>query len=230
MLGIEKDTTIGITLTRDNTKAIILDMFSAGTDTSYVTLEWAMSELIRHPDIMEEVQKEVRDIARGILILKENDIEEMHYLKAVIKETLRLHPPAPLLVPHESMEKVQIQGYDIPTKTTVMINAFAIGRDPLWWEDPDKFWPKRFLNGVSASIDFKGLDFQLIPFGAGRRGCPGILFATSILELTLANLLNIFDWELPKDMDGKDLDMHEGSGITVHRKNDLLLTAKPHYY
>ncbi|PIA30307.1 hypothetical protein AQUCO_05600023v1 [Aquilegia coerulea] len=230
MLGIEKDSSFGIPFVRDNTKAIILDMFAAGTDTSSVVLDWAMSELIRHPNIMEDVQKEVRDIAGGKLVLSENDTEEMHYLKSVIKETLRLHPPAPLLIPHQSMEKVQIQGYDIPAKTTVMINVFALGRDPLGWEEPEKFWPKRFLNGVSASIDFKGLDFQFIPFGAGRRGCPGILFAISILELTLANLLNIFDWELPKDMDGEDFDMREGSGITIHRKNDLLLTAKPHYY
>ncbi|PIA30303.1 hypothetical protein AQUCO_05600019v1 [Aquilegia coerulea] len=229
MLGIEKESSFGIPLVRDNTKAIILDMFGAGTDTSSVALEWAMSELIRHPNIMEEVQKEVRDVGRGKLILNENDVEEMHYLKSVIKETLRLHPPAPLLIPHESMEKVQIQGYDIPAKTTVMINVFAIGRDPLWWEEPEKFWPKRFLNGGST-IDFKGQDFQFIPFGAGRRGCPGILFAISVLLPTLANLLNIFDWELPSGMDIQDLDMHEGPGITVHRKNDLFLTAKPHYY
>ncbi|PIA30302.1 hypothetical protein AQUCO_05600018v1 [Aquilegia coerulea] len=204
-------------------------MFSAGTDTSSVVLEWAVSELIRHPKIMEEVQKEVRGIARGKLMITETDLDEMHYLKSVIKETLRLHPPVPLLVPRESMEKVQIQGYDIPAKTTVLINAFVIGRDPKLWDEPEKFWPKRFLNGGSVSVDFKGQDFQLIPFGSGRRGCPGILFATSIIELTLANLLNRFDWAAPEGMDGKDLNMEEESGITVHRKNDLVLSSKQHY-
>ncbi|PIA27964.1 hypothetical protein AQUCO_07400068v1 [Aquilegia coerulea] len=226
----EGDNDLEISLARDSTKAIILDMFAAGTDTTSVFLEWAMSELIRHPSIMQEVQKEVREVVRGKLTIHDSDIDEMHYLKSVIKETLRLHPPNSLLVPRESMEKVQIQGYDIPAKTTVIINAFAIGRDPKSWEEPEKFWPKRFLNGNSTSVDFKGQDFQLIPFGAGRRGCPGILFATSIIEFTLANLLNRFDWALPDGMDGKDLDMEEEYGITVHRKNDLVLTAQQHYY
>ncbi|PIA30309.1 hypothetical protein AQUCO_05600025v1 [Aquilegia coerulea] len=229
MLGMENNLTLGIPLARDSTKAIILDMFAAGTDTSSTVLEWAMSELVRHPEIMEEVQNEVRDIAGSKLIIKENGTEEMHYLKAVIKETLRLHPPVPLLLPRESIEKVQVHGYDIPAKTTIVINAYAIGRDILSWEDPDKFLPERFLNGSSASIDYKGQDFQLIPFGAGRRGCPGILFATSILEIALANLLNRFDWALPNGMDGKDLDMHEDSGLTIHRKNELVLMAKPLY-
>ncbi|KAF5178815.1 Cytochrome p450 [Thalictrum thalictroides] len=230
MLGIENgDKDHSISWDRVNTKAIILDMFVAGTDTSSVVLEWAMSELIRHPDVMAEVQKEVRDIARGKLTLNETDINEMHYLKSVIKETLRLHPPLPLSVPRETLQKVQIQGYDIPDKTLVMINVFEIGRDPKLWDEPEKFWPKRFLNGASVSIDFKGQDFQFIPFGAGRRGCPGMVFAISIIELALANILNRFDWALPEGMNCKDLDMEEEFGITVHRKNDLVLIAKPHY-
>ncbi|KAF5197788.1 Cytochrome p450 [Thalictrum thalictroides] len=231
MLAIENgEREHGISWARDTTKAIVLDMFVAGTDTSSVVLEWAMSELIRNPNIMEDVQNEVRGIARGEVMIAETDMDEMHYLKSVIKETLRLHPPVPLLVPRESMEKVQIQGYDIPAKTTVLINTFVIGRDPKLWEEPEKFWPKRFLNGKSTSIDFKGQDFQLIPFGTGRRGCPGILFATSVIELTLANLLNRFNWALPKDIDGNNLNMEEEPGFIVHRKNDLVLSAMDHYY
>lgn len=205
-------------------------MFGAGTDTSAVTLDWTMSELLRHPEIMKTVQKEVRDAAKGKLLLKEADIKELHYLKSVIKETLRLHPPGPILVPHESMENVKIHGYDIPSKTQIIVNAYAIGRDPNSWEEPDRFWPNRFLTGSDASVDFKGQDFQLIPFGAGRRGCPGTLFAALTLELALANVLNLFDWALPNGMDGKDLDMHEALGITVHRENDLVLAAKKHIY
>ncbi|KAF5203728.1 Cytochrome p450, partial [Thalictrum thalictroides] len=142
MLGMENDFASGIPFTRDSTKAIILDMFAAGTDTSSIVSEWAMSELVRHPEVMEKVQKEIREIAGSRQIIKENDTEEMRYLKAVIKETLRLHPPAPLLTPRKSIEKVQMHGYDIPAKTTILINAFAIGRDRLWWEDPNKFWPE----------------------------------------------------------------------------------------
>ncbi|KAF5191554.1 Cytochrome p450 [Thalictrum thalictroides] len=189
-----------------------------------------MSELLRQPKIMEEVQREVRDIAIGKLVLKEHDIEDMQYLKAVLKETLRLHPPLPLLVAHESMEYINLQGYDIPAKTLIMINAFAIGRDPKWWDDPEDFRPKRFLkNGTSASIDFKGHDFQLVPFGAGRRGCPGLTFAITVIEVALANILYRFDWVLPNGMDAKDLDMQVRSGGMAFKKHDLILTAKPHY-
>ncbi|KAF5194621.1 Cytochrome p450 [Thalictrum thalictroides] len=154
----------------------------------------------------------------------------MHYLKAVIKETIRLHPPLPLLVPRESMEYINLKGYDIPAKTRVMINAYAIARDPMSWEEPEKFWPKRFLQGgSSASVDFKGCDFQFIPFGAGRRGCPGMTFAMSVVELALANLLNRFDWSLPNGMDARYLNMEEGAGITAYRKSELIVIAKPHY-
>lgn len=205
-------------------------MFVGGTDSSSVVMDWAMSELIKHPEIMEEVQKEVREVGRGKLIIQEEDTENMPYLKAVIKETLRVHPPLPLLVARESLEHVNLHGYDIPAKTRVMINAFALGRDPKRWDEPEKFLPRRFLsNGSSASVDFRGQDFQLIPFGAGRRGCPGISFAMSVIELALANLLNRFDWALPEGMETKDIDMQEGYGISAYRKNELVLTATPHY-
>lgn len=230
MLRVEKDSTLGVPITRDHTKAVILDMFAAGTDTSAVVLEWAMSELLKHHGIMEEVQQEVRDIAAGKLVLMESDTEEMHYLRSVIKEAIRLHPPIPFLVPRESMKNVRIQGYDIPAKTTIIINAFTIGRDPTSWEEPERFWPKRFLDGGSSvSVDFKGQHFQLIPFGAGRRGCPGMLFATATAEIALANLLNRFDWSLPNGMEGKDLDMLEIGGLTIRRMNELVLIGKPRY-
>lgn len=118
----------------------------------------------------------------------------MKYLKAVIKETLRLHPPIPLLVPRESTKDVKINGYDIAAGTRVITNAWAIHRDPTTWEEPEEFHPERFLN---STIDFKGQDFKLIPFGSGRRGCPGISFAIANNELVLANLLSKFNWALP---------------------------------
>ncbi|KAL5702980.1 hypothetical protein ACHQM5_028130 [Ranunculus cassubicifolius] len=226
LLRIEKDSNLGLLFTRENTKAIILDMFAAGTDTTSIVLEWAMSELLRHPDIMKEAQKEVRNIGKGKLLLKQEDMEEMYILKSVIKETLRLHPPVPLLVLRESMMNAKLQGYDIPAKTTVMINALAIGRDPMWWKEPESFQPRRFLDGSCASIDFKGQDFQFIPFGAGRRGCPGILFATSIIEIALANLLNKYNWALPNGIDVRELDMQEGSGISTHKKYDLVVVPE----
>ncbi|ONK56442.1 uncharacterized protein A4U43_C10F8750 [Asparagus officinalis] len=148
----------------------------------------------------------------------------MNYLKAVTKEILRLHPPAPLLIPRESMETCQILSYKIPARTRVIINAWAIGRDPELWKEPDKFKTERFL---SSNVDFRGRDFHFIPFGAGRRICPGMQAAISTLEVTLANLVHRFDWELPEGMEIKGLDMSEAPGLTTHRKEILYLAAKP---
>ncbi|KAJ4975835.1 hypothetical protein NE237_000941 [Protea cynaroides] len=228
LLQIQQDKSADITIGKENIKGIVLDMFVAGTDTSLTLLEWAMARLLKHPEVMEEVQKEVRGVAcaTGKTNITEDHIEQMYYLKAVIKETLRLHPPLPLLVPRESTEDAKIYGYDIPTKTTVIINAWAIGRDPASWDDPDQFKPKRFLNEAS-SIDFMGHDFQFIPFGAGRRGCPGIHFAISSVGLALASLLHKFDWALPNGANGEDLDLTEAPGLTSHLKSPLLAVATP---
>uniref|UniRef100_M1BJH2 Cytochrome P450 71A2 n=1 Tax=Solanum tuberosum TaxID=4113 RepID=M1BJH2_SOLTU len=134
---------------------------------------------------METLQKEVRVLAQGKAEITEDDLGNMHYLKAVIKETLRLHPPAPLLIPRESTEDIKLLGYQIPAKAQVIINAWTVGRDPLSWENPEDYRPERFLN---SDIDFEGLNFELIPFGAGRRGCPGTAFAVVINVLALARL------------------------------------------
>ncbi|KAJ0989206.1 hypothetical protein J5N97_007562 [Dioscorea zingiberensis] len=201
-------------------------MFAAGTDTTFTALDWTMAELIRNPGVMKKVQEEIKEVVKGKGNVSEEDIDQMSYLKAVIKEVLRLHPPLPLLVPRESTERVKLHGFEIPTKTRVIINAWAIGRDPKTWERPEEFWPERFLNSV---VDFKGQDFQLIPFGAGRRGCPGIMFAISTIELALATLLHHFDWKMPDGMSAEELDMSESPGITVHRKTSLVVQATPKF-
>ena len=184
-----------------------------------------MSELLRNPNVMNKVQNEIREILGckpDIEEIQENDLEKMQYLKAVIKETLRLHPPIPLLVPRSAREDVKLNGYDIAAGTMVIINAWAIGRDPATWNKPEQFEPERFLN---SSIDFKGHDFQLIPFGAGRRGCPGIAFAMATNEFVLANLLRMFDWKLPEGTTEENLDMSETAGSTAHRTVPLLAVA-----
>ncbi|GLT40275.1 hypothetical protein SLA2020_144230 [Shorea laevis] len=219
LLWIQRENLAGFKIDRVSIKAVILDVFSAGTDTTYSSLEWAMTELLRHPNVMKQLQKEVREIAGEKSDIKEKDLEKMHYLKAVIKETLRLHPPFPLLLPRESAQDVEVMGYNIAAGTWVIVNAWAIGRDPMSWEQPEEFIPERFLN---SSIDFKGHDFQLIPFGSGRRGCPGILFATTINELFLANLVHKFDWTLPSGVKEKDIDMSKSISLTVHRKFPLI--------
>lgn len=199
-------------------------MFAAGANTIAALGEWVMSELIRHPNIMKKLQNEIREILSGKKDITENDIDKMNFLKAVVKETLRLHPPNPLLVPRAAREDVEIMGYHISAGTTIIINGWAIGRDPGSWDKPDEFFPERFLN---SSIDYKGQDFQLIPFGAGRRGCPGMSFAMANNELMLVNLLHKFDWTLPNGIKGEDLDMTEGFGLSTRRQNPLLAVATP---
>lgn len=200
------------------------DVFGGGTDTSYITLEWAMVELVRNPPTMQKLQEEVRRKAsrKGGLV-KEEDIHQMTYLEAVIKEVLRLHPPAPLLLPRETLDDCMIQGYNIPKKTRIFVNAWAIGRDPKHWEAPEEFKPERFLDGT---LDFKGTDLRFIPFGSGRRICPGLQFAVASLELALANLVHHFDWELPDGMEVEEFHTREAPGIVVQREGQLHLVAK----
>ncbi|KAK1326890.1 Cytochrome P450 71A4 [Acorus calamus] len=225
LLSLQKDQDSSLSLTMKNIKAIITDMFSAGTDTSFALLDWTMAELMRNQKAMKKVQDEIRCIMKDKTKIEESDIAKMAYLYAVIKETLRLHPPATMLLPRESMKEATIRGYRVPAKTTVMVNAWAIGRDPKLWEDPEEFRPERFLN---SSIDFKGNDFQLIPFGSGRRICPGMQFAMAEVELALASLLYRFDWRLPEKMKAEELDMREAPGLTVRRMPNLLVIATPH--
>ncbi|XP_059657512.1 cytochrome P450 71A3-like [Cornus florida] len=226
LLEIQRDSsTTAFPLHRDSIKALILNMYTGGTDTTYTALEWEMTELLRHPKVMKKLQNEVRGIAKGKDNITEDDLEKMQYLKAVIRESLRLHTPVPLLVPREAIQDVNVMGYDIAAGTQVFINAWAIARDPLLWEDAEVFWPDRFLN---TSIDYKGIDFQFIPFGAGRRGCPGIHFAEPINELALAKLVHKFDFVLPSGARDQDMDLTEAPIATLSRKYPLLVVATPY--
>ncbi|WRX18940.1 Cytochrome P450 - like 10 [Theobroma cacao] len=205
----------------------LYDLFSGGTDTTDRVLEWAMTELLRHPRVMKILQNEVREIGSGKPNITEDDINRMDYLKAVIKETLRLHPPLLLLVPRVSTQDVNIKGYDIEERKLVIVNAWAIGRDPVHWNEPEEFRPERFLNNP---IGFKGNDFQYTPFGDGRRGCPGMAFAMAMNEIILVNQVHKFDWSLPGGTTGEDLDMTETTGIAIHRKVPLPAVATPTSY
>ncbi|ESR55868.1 cytochrome P450 71A23 [Citrus sinensis] len=188
LLHLWKNSMLGAELSQDNLEAIILDMFLGGTDTTETTLEWAMAELVKNPTSMKTVQEEIRSVAKGKLNIDMKDIEKMDSLKCVLKETLRLHPPAPLLVPREIAQCVK-------------------RRD-------------MFLNNP---VDCQGQDFQFIPFGAGRRGCPGMSFGLAAVEYVIANLLHCFDWKLPLGEVEENLGMTEVNGLTVHKKLPLYL-------
>ncbi|XP_021720178.1 cytochrome P450 71A26-like [Chenopodium quinoa] len=211
-------------LPKESVKAILSDMLSAATDTTYTLLEWAMAELLKHPRAMKELQDEVRGcISRsGKKGVDEDEVKNMKYLKAVIKETLRLHPPLPLLVFRESSQDVKVNGYDIAAGTQVIINAWTIQRDSASWEEAEEFHPERFLN---SSVDFRGQDFEFIPFGAGRRSCPGISFGIVDAELVLATLTYEFNWKLPE---GHAFNLDEGLGITIRKRDPIVVIPIPY--
>ncbi|XP_062191557.1 indole-2-monooxygenase-like [Phragmites australis] len=218
-------------LTREHIKAQLVIMFEAGTDTSFIVMEYAMVELMQNPHLMKKLQAEVRMTmtqgkgkGKGNGMVTEDDISGMAYLKAVIKETLRFHSPAPLLAPHLSMADCDIEGYTIPSGTRVIVNSWALARDPSYWESAEEFMPERFMEGGSAAaMDYKGNDIMYLPFGTGRRMCPGINFAISTVEVMLANLVYHFNWELPPGLMDRGIDMTESFGLTVHRTEKLLL-------
>ena len=166
------------------------DVFVAGTDPGAATLVWAMAEVTKNPGGKKKAQEELRTVFGRKGFVDEDDLHKLSYLKALVKETLRVHPPAPLLLTKETLENCTIDAYDIPPKTLVFVNAWAIGRDPEAWENPEEILPERFL---SSSVDFKGQDYELISFSVGRRGCPGIHLGVVTVELALANLLYSFD-------------------------------------
>ncbi|CAL1367267.1 unnamed protein product [Linum trigynum] len=226
LLKYKENQGLGFPFTNVEIKAVITDIIMGGSETSVTIVAWAMSELMRNPQVLEKANKEVRRVFDGKGKIDEAGLAELNYLKSVLKETLRLHPPAPLLAPTECRERVVIAGYDIPEKTRVYVNVLAIGQDPHYWAEPQKFHPERFLDRPDVS-DCNGTCFEFIPFGAGRRMCPGILFGMTFAELLLANLLYHFDWRLPNETNPRDLDMSECFGISVRRKTDLYLIPIP---
>ncbi|CAF1706662.1 unnamed protein product [Brassica oleracea var. botrytis] len=208
-------------LTTDHFKGIISDIFLAGVNTSAITLAWAMTELIRNRRVMKKVQDEIRTtLGDKKERLTEDDLSQLHYFKLMVKETFRLHPAAPLLLPREAMSEIKIQGYDIPAKTQMIINVYSIARDPKIWTNPDEFNPDRFLE---SSIDYKGLNYELLPFGSGRRICPGMMMGIANVEMGLLNLLYFFDWGMPEGKTVNDMDLEETGSIIVSKKATLEL-------
>ncbi|XP_071706563.1 parthenolide synthase-like [Rutidosis leptorrhynchoides] len=211
-----------IRLTTDDMKALIMDVFLGGIDSTVSAMEFTMAEIIRSPRVMQKLQKEIRNCTGRIKEVKELDITKMTYLKMVVKESLRLHPPAPLLIPHESLSHTQVGGYDVFSGTSAIVNAWAIGRDPnTWGENATEFYPERFEKN-----DFN--NYELMPFGGGRRSCPAINTAPITVEILIANLFYWFDWELRGGAKNEDLDMQEEGELVVHKKLPICLLPTKH--
>ncbi|KDP20523.1 hypothetical protein JCGZ_05069 [Jatropha curcas] len=202
---------------------MILEMFFGGTETTSSTVEWAMAELFRSPESMRRVKEELNRVVGPKRKVEESDIHGLPYLQAVIKETMRLHPIFPLLIPRNTLYDTNFMGYLIPKDTQVFVNVWAIARDPDVWEDPLSFKPERFID---SNIDYRGQNFELLPFGAGRRICPGIPMAHRVLHHVVASLLHCFDWEVGSGSTPRTIDMKEGMGITVRKLIPLRATPK----
>jgi cytochrome P450 len=186
-----------------------------------------MSELIRHPESMAKAQAEVRIAFNNRTPQHhESHMDALLYTRLVIKETLRLHPPVPLLLPRVCRKTCDIGGFEVTQGCRVMINAWAMARSPEYWDDAEEFRPTRFENSVVA--DYKGTEFQYLPFGSGRRMCPGSAFGMATLELVVARLLYYFDWSLPGKMRPDELDMETIIGTTARRRNQLHLVGTPY--
>ncbi|PIN13796.1 Cytochrome P450 CYP2 subfamily [Handroanthus impetiginosus] len=199
-------------------RIMVLDLLIGGMDTSAAAIEWALSELIRHPKVMQKLQKELEQVVGMDQTVEEPHLDKLNYLNLVIKETLRVHPVVPLLI-HETIEDCTIDRFHISKGSRVIVNVWSIGKDPKVWQDPEKFEPERF---VGSNIDLRGQDFELIPFGSGRRGCPGMQLGLTVVRLVVAQLVHCFDWDLPNEMVANDLDMGEHFGLVTGREKHLM--------
>ncbi|XP_041013854.1 cytochrome P450 705A5-like [Juglans microcarpa x Juglans regia] len=215
-----------VKITRTHIKAFFLDLFIAGTETSAEAMQWVMAELINHPCVFKKVREEIESIVGKTKLVEELDTANLPYLQAVVKETLRLHPPGPVTL-RECRQRCKINGFDIPEKTAVAINLYAIMRDEDSWDDPNEFCPERFF------VSFKEKDkdqyqseetgqtfFNFVPFRAGRRGCPGTTLAFSLMNTAIAALVQCFDWKVFGD--GDKVDLQSGPGMSLGMARPLI--------
>ncbi|XP_006665049.1 trimethyltridecatetraene synthase-like [Oryza brachyantha] len=224
LLKVADDPCLQVEFTRDSVKAFTQDLIAGGTESSAMTIEWAISELLKKPEVFNKATEELdRVIGRGRWVT-EKDIPSLLYIDAILKETMRMHPVAPMLTPRMSRMDTSYNGYDIPAGSRVLVSTWSIGRDPKLWDSPEEFMPERF---VDSKIDIKGQDFKLLPFGSGRRMCPGYSLGLKVIQVSLANLLHGFSWRLPDGMTREQLSMEEIFGLSMPRKFPLEVVVEP---
>ncbi|KAK6138852.1 hypothetical protein DH2020_027405 [Rehmannia glutinosa] len=197
-------------------KGITLVLLVAGADTMSVTMEWAMSLILNHPDKIKKIKAEIDAHVPEDRLINEQDLPKLNYLQNAITETLRLYPPLPFLIPHEASDDCRVGGYDVSKGTMLLVNLWSIHRNPRLWEDPDKFMPERH--------EFKEDGLFMMPFGAGRRKCPGGGLSTRVIGLTLGALIQCFEWERVGD---ELVDMTENTGFSIPKVEPLVAMCKP---
>eukprot|EP00250_Pteridium_aquilinum_P019804 c24582_g1_i2 orf=131-742(-) len=203
-------------------------MLGAGIHTTSLTLEWAMAELLRNPQCLQRLQREIDTLLAGKKRrVNDADVPKLSYLQCIVKEVFRLHPVVPLLIPRISMEECKVNGYTLPAGTRMFVNVWAIGRDERVWPNANEFKPERF---EGKDMDLKGQHFELLPFGSGRRICLGLPMALSIIQVTIANLVNCFDWELPSGESHTCINMDERRGIAANKATPVIVIPKPRAY
>ncbi|CAL5007096.1 unnamed protein product [Urochloa decumbens] len=226
LLRIKDEGELEVPIDIINIKAIVADMFVGGTETTASSVEWVMSELMRNPEAMAKAQVEVRRVFDNKLPQDhEGMIDQLHYTRMVIKESMRLNPVLPLLIPHLCRETCDIGGFEVTKGTRVIVNSWAMARSPEYWHDAEKFRPERFEDGT---IDYKGSRFEYLPFGTGRRRCPGDTFGLTSVEFIVARLLYYIDWTLPDGMRPDEINMDMHIGGTARKKEQLHLVASPY--
>ncbi|KAM3238086.1 hypothetical protein P3L10_013116 [Capsicum annuum] len=224
LLHLADDPNLEIKLTTDRLMGLMHDLIAGATDTSAATIEWAFQELLRRPNTIEKAQEELDRTIGKERWVEEEEFSQLPYIDAIIKETFRLHPLCALLPPHYSIEDCNIAGYDIPKGTTAYVNAWSLGRNPKYWDRPEEFIPERFIEN---NIDMKGQNFSLLPFGFGRRRCPGYSLGIKVVRTTMANLLHGFNWKLAGDMNPKNISMEEIYGLTTHPQKPISMIMEP---
>ncbi|CAN6463036.1 unnamed protein product [Victoria cruziana] len=226
LIRFAEDPTADVELSTDQVKALTMEIIAGGTESSSLNMEWAMSEMLRRPEVMMKATEELDGVVGKDRMVEEEDLANLPYLEAIVKETFRLHPAAPILTPHLSPDRCSVAGYDFPSGTRLLVNVWAIHNDPAVWDEPAEFRPERFMV-TKKGVDVKGQDYELLPFGTGRRMCPGIGLALKVIPLTLATLIHAFRWDLPSGMTPAQLDMEELLGMTLKRKVQIQAIPVP---
>ncbi|KAL5977140.1 hypothetical protein ACLOJK_021482 [Asimina triloba] len=209
-------------------KALIQDMIAAATDTSSVTNEWAMAEVIRNPHVLGKIQEELDRVVGRDRMVTESDLAHLNYLRCVVRETFRMHPAGPFLIPHESIRATELLGYHIPARSRIFINTHALGRNTRVWEDVDEFRPERHMPSDGSRVEIShGPDFRILPFSAGKRKCPGAPLGVVLVLMALARLFHCFEWAPPDGVKPEEIDTKEVYGMTMPKAEPLIAVARP---